>query len=61
MTERELKKYALIGLLIRIKAEQDRLEKPIDNRTKEQIKTSIDTMTSDYNALLDELKDEKPL
>lgn len=61
MTERELKQYALIGLLVRIKAEQDRLDKPIDNRTKEQIKYKIETMKNDYNSLLDELRNEKPL
>lgn len=61
MTERELKQYALIGLLVRIKAEQDRLDKPIDDKTKEQIKIRIDTMSRDYNTLLDELRNEKPL
>lgn len=61
MTERELKQYALIGLLVRIKAEQDRLDKPIDNRTKEHIKDKIETMKNDYNSLLDELRNEKPL
>ena len=61
MTERELKQYALIGLLVRIKAEQDRLDKPIDDKTKEQIKIRLDPMSRDYNTLLDELRNEKPL
>ena len=61
MTERELKQYALIGLLVRIKAEQDRLDKPIDDKTKEQIKTRIDIMSRDYNTLVDEFRNEKPL
>lgn len=61
MTDRKLKQYALIGLLVTIQAEQDRLNKPIDKQMKEQVKLNIDTMTNEYNSLVNELNNEKPL
>lgn len=60
MTERELKKFALVGMLRRIQADTDRLKKVKPTEQKERLKQSIDTLTEEYNKLLNELQ-EKPL
>lgn len=60
MTERELKKFALVGMLRRIQADTDRLKKVKPTEQKERLKQSIDTLTEEYNKLLKELQ-EKPL
>lgn len=54
MTERELKKYALVGLLVQIEAEEKKLNKTATD--KERIKTRIETMKADYFKLLEELQ-----
>ncbi len=56
MTDRELKIYALSGLLVRIKHEQDRINKVKDTEHREQIQNSIDKMIADYEELLKELR-----
>lgn len=56
MTDRELKKYALAGLLVRIDAEEKRLFKVKDQRQKEHIAKTIYTMKKQYNELLEELR-----
>lgn len=56
MEYRELLKYALTGLLIRIDAEKKRLQKATDQQRKNQLQTRIDTMKSQYNELLEELR-----
>lgn len=53
MTDRELKKYALVGLLIQIEREEKKLKTATD---KEIIKTKIETMKADYIKLLEELQ-----
>lgn len=60
MTERELKKFALVGMLRRIQADTDRLKKVKPTEQKERLKQSNDTLTEEYNKLLKELQ-EKPL
>lgn len=59
MTDRELKKYALTGLLVRIDAEEKRLPKVKDQRQKEHIEKNIYTMKKQYNELLEELRGQK--
>lgn len=54
MTERELKKYALVGLLVQIQAEEKKLNKTATD--KERIKTKVETMKAEYNSLLEELQ-----
>lgn len=56
MEYRELLKYALTGLLIRIDAKEKRLQKATDQQRKNQLQTRIDTMKSQYNELLEELR-----
>ena len=60
MTDRELKKFALVGMLIRIQADTDKLKRVKAEEQKERLKQSIDNLTTEYNNLLKELK-EKPL
>lgn len=60
MTERELKKFALVGMLIRIQADTEKLKKVKPTEEKARLKQSIDTLTEEYNKLLNELQ-EKPL
>lgn len=56
MEYRELLKYALTGLLIRIDAEEKKLQKATDQQRKDQLQTRIDTLKSQYNELLEELR-----
>ena len=56
MEYRELLKYALTGLLIRIDAEEKKLQKATDQQRKDQLQTRIDTMKSQYNDLLEKLR-----
>jgi hypothetical protein len=60
MTDRELKKFALVGMLIRIQADTDKLKRVKAEEQKERLKKNIDNLTTEYNNLLKELK-EKPL
>ena len=56
MTDRELKMYALAGMLIRLQAEQDKLKKAIDESRRKQLQQRIDTITEHYNETLKELQ-----
>jgi hypothetical protein len=56
MTDKELKEFALIGLLVRIDAEKKKLEKTTDKDTYIFRKEKLDKMKNDYNNLLAELK-----
>ena len=56
MTDRELKKYALTGLLVRIDAEEKRIPKVKDQRQKEHIEKQVKIMKNQYNELLEELR-----
>lgn len=60
MTEKELKKFALVCMLVRIQADTDKMNKVKSVEQKERLKQSIDNLTTEYNNLLNELK-EKPL
>lgn len=55
MTELELKKYALIGLIVRIRAEQDRLKRTKDKTMQNVIKYDLNKMTCQYIELRKEL------
>lgn len=55
MTDRELKEYALIGLLVRINADKRQLQKITDIKDRIQVETRIDIMTQYYESLLYEL------
>lgn len=56
ITDRELKEYALIGLLVRINAEKEKLTKQTEPKAKVMIVTCIDRMTQIYESLLYELR-----
>lgn len=56
MTDRELKIYALSGMLIRLKAEQDKLKKATDESRRKQLQQRIDTITEHYTETLKELQ-----
>lgn len=55
MTEKELKKYALIGLLVRITAEEKKYNKAKDENRKQEIKERIDKMKKQYNSIVNEI------
>lgn len=59
MTDRELKLYAVSGLLVRINAEQEKLNKSKDNESRKIIQDRIDKMIDDYEELLRELKNNE--
>lgn len=61
MTDRELKNYAIIGLLVRIDAEKKKLKKSICISRRKQIKDRIHKMTEQYTEILNELMDKNPL
>ena len=56
ITDAELKEYALVGLLVRINAEKELLQKATEQSRKMQIETRIDRMTQIYESLLYELR-----
>lgn len=56
ITDRELKEYALIGLLVRINAEKEKLTKQTEPKAKTMIEPRIDRMTQIYESLLYELR-----
>ncbi len=60
MTDKELKKFALVGMLIRIQADTDKLKRVKSVEQKERLQKGIDNLTAEYNKLLNELQ-EKPL
>ena len=55
MKEKELKKYALIGLLVRIKAEEEKYNKAKTETRKQEIKERIDIMKNQFNSIVDEI------
>lgn len=55
MTEKELKKYALIGLLVRITAEEEKYNKAKTETRRQEIKSRIDEMKKQYNSIINEL------
>jgi uncharacterized protein YfeS len=61
MTDRQLKMYAISGLIVRIDFEKERLKKATDETDKNQIKNAIETMQKDYTELLEELQNKNPL
>ena len=61
MTNSELKSYAISGLLVRIKAEQDKLTKITDSNRQEQIKQKIKKMENHYTELLCEMQGKTPI
>lgn len=59
MEYRELQRYALTGLLVRISAEEKRLPIIIkDPQDKKRVETNIATMKRQYNELLEDLRKE---
>ena len=60
MTDRELKKYAIVGMLIRLQEEQYKLKIQTNERHRQQTQKRIDTIVEHYNETLKELK-ENPL
>jgi hypothetical protein len=56
MTDRELKEYALVGLLVRINAESERHPLIKDSRDLEICEQRIEKMQAQYNELLAELR-----
>ena len=58
MEYRELQRYALTGLLVRISAEEKRLPIIKDPQDKKRVETNIATMKRQYNELLEDLRKE---
>ena len=56
MTDRQLKHYALAGMLIRIEAEEKRIPFIKDEKLKANSKRLLEELKNDYNNLLDELR-----
>lgn len=56
MTDIELKKYALVGLLLSIETEQKKLKKTTDEIRRTHIQNKIDTMKQQYDTLVIEVK-----
>lgn len=52
----DLKKYALVGLLVRIKAEKEKLKKPTDETQKKTIEQRIVKLEKEYSLLLEEIQ-----
>ena len=55
MTELELKKYALVGMLVRIEAEEKRIPYIINSKEREYFTAENEVLKSEYNSLLDEV------
>lgn len=56
MTDKELKEYALVGILVRLDAEQKKLPLATEQSQKIMIETRIDRLTQHYNAILNDLR-----
>lgn len=61
MTDRELKLYAISGLLVTIGAEESNLKQATTESQKQHIKNRIEILKNHYTKLLNELQNEKPL
>lgn len=57
MTEKELKKYAVVGLLVRIEAEQKRLQRTKREEEKKIVQIKIETLSEHYIELLNEIRE----
>lgn len=57
MTEKELKKYAVVGLLVRIEAEQKRLQRIKREEEKKIVQSKIETLAEHYMELLNEIRE----
>lgn len=57
MTEKELKKYAVVGLLVRIEAEQKRLQRIKREEEKKIVQSKIETLVEHYMELLNEIRE----
>ena len=55
MTERELKIYAITGLLVRIKAEEEKYNKAKTETRRQEIKERIDKMKNQFNSIVNEI------
>lgn len=55
MTERELKTYAITGLLVRIKAEEEKYNKAKTETRRQEIKERIDKMKNQFNSIVNEI------
>lgn len=56
ITDRELKEYALVGLLVRINAESERHPLIKDKRDLELCESRLEKMQQQYNEILAELR-----
>jgi hypothetical protein len=56
MTEKELKEYATIGLLVRINADKEQLTKITEPRERERVAARLERMQKHYESLLDDLR-----
>lgn len=57
MTDRELKEYALVGLLVRINADKEQLTKITEPKDRVRVETRLDRMIQYYESLLNELRE----
>lgn len=56
ITDRELKEYAIVGLLVRINAESERHPLIKDKRDLELCESRLEKMQQQYNEILAELR-----
>ena len=61
MTDRQLKMYAISGLIVRIDFEKERLKNATEETEINRIKNDIKTMQNHYTELLEELQNKNPL
>ena len=61
MTNRELKMYAIAGMLIRLQSEQYKLKKATNESRRQQIQNRIDIIREHYTETLNELQKKNPL
>lgn len=59
ITENELKKYAIIGILTRINAESSRLPKITDEETRKIAEYRLLKLKADYDEILTDLRREE--
>lgn len=61
MTDRELKIYAISGIMVRIGAEEDKLKKATTESRRKQIESRIEILKNHYTELLNELQNKNPI
>lgn len=54
----QLKKYAITGLLVRIEAEETKLQNTKDKSRQEEIKKKIENLKAEYESLLNDIKEK---